>query len=198
MTPARILAATAAALSPLIAEEGGTLETAMDLEDAHERLKIGPDRWRVILTAVRGDAIGSTHRTENLTVMAVVQAHKGMSVTVKNKHDGPLMERLEKVRGWISAIRFALPAVSPATVPTFQHPEIDCKGYQRKNWYRLVDPDYPTRQLAAEFTITHAPDPVQALIAPLDVTTIGNPLMLHSGQPVQLHDGQEMQLHTDE
>lgn len=153
MTAAKLIAALEGYLTPLVVAAGGTVETANDLEDTHDRLKAGPDRWRVLLTALRGDMRGSTRRAEELVLLAVVQAAKGLKAD-KKADDGPLLEKLEDVRGWISGARFA------STGGTHQHSEIDAEGFVKRSWYRLVDPDYPTRQLAAEFTIVIAPDPV--------------------------------------
>jgi hypothetical protein len=198
VSPSLILSALRVALEPRIVAAGGTLETAMDLEDAHDRLATAPDRWRVILTLVRGDALGEQKNVELLNLLAVVQAHRGMSSTKKNKEDGPLLEKLEKVRGLIAAVRFALPPVLPATVPTFQHPEIDCAGFRRKSWYRLIDPDYPTRQLAAEFTMWYVPtgEPeIIVSIAPASGGSGGNAVKLHDGSDLKLHSGASMQRH---
>ncbi len=164
MTAARLLTALEGYLKPLVTAAGGTVETAEHLEDCHDKLAIGPDRWRVILTAVRGDAIGGTKRMETLQLLAVVQASKGLQAD-RNADGGPLLEKLEDVRGWICGARFA--AAVETGPPTHQHPEIACEGFKRRNWYRLVDPSYPTRQLAAEFTIDIAPDGYAAAVVPV-------------------------------
>lgn len=80
MDASTILNAVEAYLSPLMADNKGSLVIAETLEDAIEMLQVAPANWRAILT-IDGDAPNENINSAGITtaqLVAYVQAPKGM------------------------------------------------------------------------------------------------------------------------
>jgi len=167
MTSERILNAIAAKLRPKVTAAGGVFDLSADVASTLSLLGGSAGRFRVILQWQRET------RTENrgereMTFLVIVQ--QGISTLGVNPGDGvsvsrpasllestsadsttsslnnaPLLQRCTQICAWVRALKFSNADVQqhmPACVPG--------------NAYWLTDPNFPTKQIAHEFSVRFA------------------------------------------
>ncbi|NBW10990.1 MAG: hypothetical protein EBR82_23465 [Caulobacteraceae bacterium] len=159
---------------------GGTLDLSETPSDTLSQLKAGPSRWRVILQWLRETALGETRSVSDLSFLVIVQQARGLSVQpgadvqTTRAGDAALLAQFHRVVSWVRALRLS-------------HPQIDERGPQYQSAYWLYEPDCPTRQIAAEFSIGYGLGPieiVEILVRERVVTEEGNPMVTEEGEPL--------------
>ena len=185
MTAATILNSLAAYLQPIIEAEKGVFEPSGTVEDTLAKLQQAPGRWRCILQWQREDDLGVSKAVTSMTILVIVQQARGLAiakgkdVSTNRAGDPSILDRAEFVRDLVRGARFV-------------HDQLD-KGFLGKASYWLVDPKFPTRQLAMEFTISYGRGPTPVVqVDLLSSETLG----LHGGGAFGLHDGSNLNLHA--
>lgn len=186
MTAATILNSLAAYLQPVIEAEKGIFEASGTVEDTLAKLQQAPGRWRVILQWQREDDLGQNKAVTNMTILVVIQQSRGLAIAKgadvagSRAGDPSILDRAEFIRDLVRGARFV-------------HPQIDANGFLGKGSYWLVDPRFPTRQKAMEFTLTYGRGPTTLLEVPL---ISSEQLGLHGGGVFGLHDGSALGTHV--
>ncbi len=179
MDASTILNAVESYLSPLMADNKGSLVVAETLEDAIELLQVAPTNWRAILT-IDGDAPNEQINSAGLTVaqlVAYVQAPKGLevprrSLTHANRRDGTpsFFTRRDWMIRKIRGLKLAHPEID-STPRTFE--------YKGSVWFK-VDSLPMFRTQACTFEVTYAlddpendPDGTDPVVLPVAFKIVG-------------------------
>lgn len=167
MTSERILNAIAAYLRPKVTTAGGVFDLSADVASTLSLLGTSAGRFRVVLQWQRER--GTENRGEReMTFLVIVQQGvstlginpgDGVSVsrpasmldttradsTTSSLNNAPLLQRCTQVHAWVRAVKFSnadvrqqMPVCEPG------------------NGYWLSDPNFPTKQIAQEFTVRFA------------------------------------------
>jgi DNA-binding transcriptional LysR family regulator len=153
MTSARILRALYAYLQPLCAAAQGDCELSGTPQHTLSLLRAGPSRWRLIIQWQNERQV-SQSSASTLTFIIVVQQAKGLAalpgadVANDRAGDPALLERLEQAITWVRAAKL-------------KHPQIDPRDMNPKAAQFIVDPESPTRQAMAEFSLVYGRDAVE-------------------------------------
>lgn len=180
MTSDVILTAVESHLRPLVVAQSGVLDLSETPQDTLSRLKAGPARWRCILQWLREDAVGEMRGAVDLRILVVVQQSKGLDVKpgrdvqTTRAGDSALLARWHQVCSWVRGLRL-------------QHPQIDCRGWHLGSAYWLFDPDFPTRQIAGEFSLVYGLGPIdlaEVVVPERWGTEEGDAMVTEEGDPL--------------
>lgn len=167
MTSERILNAIATFLRTKVQAAGGVFDLSVDVAHTLSLLGGSAGRFRVILQWQR-EAATENRGEREMTFLVITQ--QGISTLGVNPGDGvsvsrpagmldsttadsttsslnnaPLLQRSTAVQAWVRAIKFSNADVQ-------QHMPVCRPG----NAYWLNDPNFPTKQIAAEFSVRFA------------------------------------------
>lgn len=160
MTIPTLLNTLASYLRPLVESNNGVWALSETVEDTLALLTQAPNKWRCVLQWQRSEALGETATVANVRFMLVIQQSKGLPATplagdaTSRAGNPPLLERADQVIAWVRQIRIA-------------STETDRRGPYFSSAYWITDPTIPSRQLAAEFTLTMSLDAVQPQAVPV-------------------------------
>ncbi len=153
MTSDRLFNALAAYLEPKVKAARGVFAPAETVAETLAMLAQGPGQWRCILQWQREEPTGNRGEME-MRFLVIVQQAKGLGVMpgadmmTDRAGDDPLLKRANKVWRWMRAI-------------TFDNADIDRTPVAQGKTQWLTDPNFPTRQISAEFGIRYGLEPVE-------------------------------------
>lgn len=150
MTSARLLLALEGYLKPIIEANNGVFELSGTPESTLAMLRTGPQKWRCILQWLREDQIGTSSAMVMRFLVIVQQAKSlaaqaGADISRDRSGDPAILSRLTDVCDALRACKL-------------QSNQIDPRDINPHSKYWLTDESFPSRQMAAEFSIAFGAD----------------------------------------